>query len=683
MSSGGGGAAGGIFKLIANDGKADRMIMATELLNQRIKDIMCLRAKQGIPDPTPTLVDIERTHILFVNAHFKPFAAIGYEYMSTRANSGNAQFGGEAQFSIPQFGDFFYDMVVHMTLPAFSAVAGTVPAFPADIGNTPVGAGQSAIEDANLPGGAPATGSNQVTVYTYQYKQLDGTVLTPTVDAATNFVRYCEFPGQRLFSVVKFDVNGNPLDEYNSNVAFMYQKFRVQPNKQTGWARLVGQEVPVDAYSTLCGVAGTDVVPVNGGDPSMPFRDLVQNGTTVPAPVSRTTAALDTTNPDAPATFQNVRKLCKVVNGPQTPKATQPALDLWVPLLFWFNRDARLAVPSISIPYGQRFINIQFAPSNEVRFTAPGNLFLELTVENFVTSDGTVGGTGLTGYRKFVTREPVLALNSTITTGNEINNVELYINNIFVNPEIHDIYIKRIGFSLIRVHRNQIHQLTSPSADLLQSLFKWPIETIFAGIRPSYNVSALNPNQYRDWHRLTRLRDRECTTAVESSAPGGLVADASALAFGALEPTTCLDTNNELTYVESQKTIDSLHVRAHGISIYKSLNDEFFANYIPWHYGGTNVRTPEDEGALMINFCLYPGTYQPSGHINISRAREFYIEYVSSYVGAADTQTTLTAGGGPNSTTVTQAAQATLILVAIAINFLLISDGSAVLRYTT
>ena len=31
--------AGGVFRLIANDGKADRMIMATELLNQRIKDI--------------------------------------------------------------------------------------------------------------------------------------------------------------------------------------------------------------------------------------------------------------------------------------------------------------------------------------------------------------------------------------------------------------------------------------------------------------------------------------------------------------------------------------------------------------------------------------------------------------------------------------------------------------------
>lgn len=40
--------AGGVFKLIANDGKADRMIMATELLNQRIKDIMCMRARSGL-----------------------------------------------------------------------------------------------------------------------------------------------------------------------------------------------------------------------------------------------------------------------------------------------------------------------------------------------------------------------------------------------------------------------------------------------------------------------------------------------------------------------------------------------------------------------------------------------------------------------------------------------------------
>ena len=71
---------GGIFTLITNDGKQDRMLMATALLNKRLLEIERMRSRNPqIKDPTPTLVDIERTHILFMNAHFKPFAAIGYE----------------------------------------------------------------------------------------------------------------------------------------------------------------------------------------------------------------------------------------------------------------------------------------------------------------------------------------------------------------------------------------------------------------------------------------------------------------------------------------------------------------------------------------------------------------------------------------------------------------------------
>ena len=61
--------------------------------------------------------------------------------------------------------------------------------------------------------------------------------------------------------------------------------------------------------------------------------------------------------------------------------------------------------------------------------------------------------------------------------------------------------------------------------------------------------------------------------------------------------------------------------------------------------------------------ALFPRSYQPSGHLNVSRARETYLAWSSSYVGAQS------------------AAQ--LIVVAVAINFLLVSDGSAVLRYST
>lgn len=105
------------------------------------------------------------------------------------------------------------------------------------------------------------------------------------------------------------------VDEYTSEAYIFHQKFCVAPNKLTGWKRLVGQEVPVEAYSDLMAVSGAakygsaavDLVDVNGD-----------------AAAGATVSASNT-----------ARCLTQVVNGPQTPKASQPALDLWIPLLFW------------------------------------------------------------------------------------------------------------------------------------------------------------------------------------------------------------------------------------------------------------------------------------------------------------------------------------------------------------
>ncbi len=65
-------ATGGIFTLITNDGKQDRLLLATALLNKRLLEIEQARAQNPrIKDPTPTLVDIERTHVLFMNAQLE------------------------------------------------------------------------------------------------------------------------------------------------------------------------------------------------------------------------------------------------------------------------------------------------------------------------------------------------------------------------------------------------------------------------------------------------------------------------------------------------------------------------------------------------------------------------------------------------------------------------------------
>lgn len=121
--------------------------------------------------------------------------------------------------------------------------------------------------------------------------------------------------------------------------------------------------------------------------------------------------------------------------------------------------------------------------------------------------------------------------------------------------------------------------------------------------------------------------------------------------------------DNTVTWWQQNRPLDAIQISAHQIPIYKWTPVGFFNSHIPLQYGDTKICTPSDPGVMLINFCLYPGTYQPSGHFNISRAREFYFEYSSSLLSNTYT--------------------GNLCIEASALNFLLISDGSAVLRYST
>jgi hypothetical protein len=632
---------GGVFKIIANDGKADRMIMATELLKKRISDIMCAKTKMGLKDNTPTLLDIEKTHVIFVNARFKPFAALGYEYQKANGNK-SVSWGQTTQWSIPQFGDFLYDFVADVQIAATSCLAGVVPAFPA-LPASPGGA-------YTTPGAVTTSTSSSIIYYsnvattgvnfrhTFEYVDLAGNVQTVGA-ASTNFVRYCEYPGERLFKNVYFQVNGNPLDQYSSNATLFYRKFRITPDIETGWKRLVGQEVQREGWSDLLTIAGA----------SRYLNNAVNQVDTNGAPLTGgpTTSAVTS------------RRYTQIVDGPQTAQAVQPLLEMWVPLLFWFNKDARLAVPSVAIPYGQRYITIDIEAQANIVFAAPGNLFLRYTFEQWTDSTGAVGGVSVTNYTKNQILTPALASNSTIDPTQQIVNIDLYCNNIFVSPEIHDIYIKRISFNLIRVYKEQTQRCVNATDSILMSQLKWPIEYFFLGLRPVVNISATNQNQWRDWHRLTAVSTAVMDVSQRASGIYAVAADTILTA----KPMNSQITGERIQSPLSVESVDAVSVQAHGIVIYSLLKSSFFRDYSSYTYSEHNIRTPEDKGALLVNFALHPTQYQPSGHVNVSRVREFYINYVSTYISSSQ--------------------PADMLVVASAINFLMISDGSAILRYST
>jgi hypothetical protein len=604
---------GAVFILLSGDGKQDRLLMASGLLARRLRLVEQARMNDPfVNDPTPTLVDIERTHVLFMNARFKPFASVAFEYNTTGVASGNQNLsatGSTSQvvFSIQQFGDFFSDMGIYLKLKAPTITRTS------DVNS-------AAQEDA------PAA-------------------------------RWCAYPGERIFSTVSFTVNGNALDSYTRECYSFHRLFHVNKDKEYGYNQLMGQENPLTGFYRQPGVnmsaATSDAATGNGG--------------TGANPASHRVAA-------------------SVYNGPQTPKTVLEDLELLIPVLFWFNKDVRTSIPSVSIPYGQRFLQVNLGSSSELAGLVP-------------RGSGTWGSP-----------------NGSLTNV-EVSDMQLYTNNLFVNPEVHDIIIRRIGFTLIRVHRIQQHSVQKSQDELQMTQFKWPVEHIMIGIK---STDQERSTRHLDaWHQfssrtVTDFTVDESVGAGQSVALAGTAFNVSTLGVvsipaganvtnqlspgdvvvvgghvGTVLATTPLantaggpnfalsppPTNAivaassaqvlERPVVEAEvnsSNLSSLEVSAHGIKLFKSFPRIFWNAYKPFVFGGLNIVTPNDPGVAIVNFCQYPQTYQPSGHVNISRAREFFLSWT----------TALTASN-----------PGTAYFKAQAINFLLISDGSAVLRYST
>ena len=250
-----------------------------------------------------------------------------------------------------------------------------------------------------------------------------------------------------MVKTVKFEVNGNPLDDYNNWNYVFDRQFRLKADKKLGYFRNVGQELPIEAKS----------VPIGDG----------------------------------------VRYGSQIFNGLQTPKAEQPEWAMWQKLLFWFNEDFSNALPSAAIPFGQRYIQVQLEEAKNLLFRAPAvhsivkvtNRYVPGT--NFILNgDGTYNLSGGFTVRNTWYEYQYLPIytNGTLNYPT-IKSMVLYANNLFTHPAIHDLYIKRIGFSLVRVHRNQQQTINKADTDMLMNQFKYPVEQIYVGVVPDENLT--------------------------------------------------------------------------------------------------------------------------------------------------------------------------------------------------
>jgi hypothetical protein len=386
------------------------------------------------------------------------------EYQKVTPQSGGSAFGNQVIFSLPQFGDFFTDMVLNVHVSGTSIAPGAVPAVPADsvvidaLNNQP----QSTITllDGTV---LPAIDADAEVVRQFEYMghvDASGKLLAPG-DLVSDKVYWCDFPGERMIRSVKFDVNGNPLDEYSTYNYVFDRLFRLKEDKKAGYFRSVGQELPVDAKS----LALADGVRLGG----------------------------------------------KVFSGLQTPKSAHSEWRMWQKLLFWFNEDHTNALPSAAIPFGQRQIIVQLADVEQLVFRAPATHLVVKTTNRFAPGtnfirnpDGTYDLSGGLPVRNTWYEYHYLPVHTNgAITYPTIKSIQLYANNLFTIPVVHDLFIKRVGFSLIRVHKNQQSTINRQDTEMLMNQFKFPIENIFVGVIPDENVSGAH--QATDWCQFGKV----------------------------------------------------------------------------------------------------------------------------------------------------------------------------------
>jgi hypothetical protein len=336
-------------------------------------------------------------------------------------------------------------------------------------------------------------------------------------------VKYVEMLGHRLIEKISFSSSQTVFAEYGTEVMNKYFEFNVPYNKIDGWLRNIGQELPKVGYLVA--------------DPRGP----------------------------------EVREYRYFADGPQTLKRQHEDVDLWIPLIFWFNTDISQAFPIAKLNTGVLEISVKFRDARDI------------------CSSVDYGGGGEINYPK-------------------IDVCDLYTNQITTIPDVANILLADYNFGIIRNQRSHEMLLNQESAAIKLNELKYPVESIFIAFRPEENFQDAD-----NWHRNVKLKEHRIKTPV--------VVDKPELNMIAI---------NYAIYHSEEPVIDECSLELNGIELFPRNPPTLYSSYLSYIIPGLN--TPQDQGWLLFNFAYRPDSLAPSGHLNMSINRDLYLKYRSKYI---------------------------------------------------
>jgi hypothetical protein len=342
-------------------------------------------------------------------------------------------------------------------------------------------------------------------------------------------VRYANMLGHKLIKKVKLFISNNLIDEYSGEFYNAYYDTYISKDKQKAWLNCIGQEIGIDAEMVA---------------------DPVNN---------------------------HYRETKTIYNGFQTLKDKQEEVELFIPLLFWFNLDKKNAILN---NYSVDTIKIVVELENDRNFIACLDTVSEIYNEKYI-------------------RPQVLEC-------------ELYTNHIFVSEEIQDIFLSRVGFNLIRIHKYAeiLLDKNKDSISLLNYL-KYPTEEIMLYARPEENEIGID--NLNTWNKNKIMNIQYIKDCV---------------AFKDTDGSYAIGLNNFKIY-ETKEVFDCLELSFDGTTSYGLDSPLFFSSYLPLI---SNNVICKNNSVYYFPYNMMQRSYNPSGYVNLSKSKKINFYYESKYV---------------------------------------------------
>lgn len=662
-------------------GRQACLLHAHAYLISHIQKHIQQRKAQGLT-PFPSLSIIHITHFLPISTAFKPCVICAFEYVKTTETL-NA--GACTEIELKQNCDYVNDMYLEVDTPEVSCKPVQLPDIvvkPRDLNvysangdkslNFGTGLLNTASEEASgnvtVPDGVNYEFDSIGGVYTdtqvtnsdgklytirvaslteptggisYTYVDQDGNFIagpngqavTPGVNGfgagqgsrvvRANYVKGADLIGLKYFHNNVFKVDDNNISEYHSMALVNFRERRLGPTIRKAFDRLIGQEEAFEEIS----------------------ENHIAEG--------KTSSGFAVGGVQPTYGRQYVRK----ANGLQTPKPVHLSTKLIIPCIHWFNLERKTSLPVVCMPDGKLIISVAASPLSHLFFPA-ASLYIQETIHAYSNAGG-ANGTQADPHQIINRRIPFVIPLSKVAEGDCCSrNVSLVTCNILLDELIHLMIISRIGFNLITLVReeNIIINILEANNELRVNQLKWPTEYLHINDQPYANFDHSKPETAENWWRCGHQTKYDASDFVHHTRKNTIAGPANTYWKESLQIGCRYERH-------VQDVIRTLGVNIYDTYFYSKENRrEFYSHYLPYAYSNGYICGDTQHNSMFITFSNIPGPHQPAGFVNLSKTKELFLDIRVNEIQTAT-------------------GKARLNIQSWCRNFLLIADGSCIVRF--